>query len=270
MDAEWWISPRMGNYRLGEIMAQIIVNADDFGVSAHTVDWTIKGFETGVLTSATIMANMPETATAIEYAKTHPQFSFGIHLYLSDELPLANGPSSMIDPKSGRLWQTRQFMVKSLLGLIRIEDVKKEIRAQYDAIRATGLKLTHFDGHGHMHRWPISIRALADLKDELGLKLTRRCQDLYVVPPSRIGWVINKKQHQQMARYFKMPDHFIMAFGKTQDVKWFEKIVAELPDGVTEIGIHPGVDTLCRKIDTAGAFALQDWHGHKRLNYNDL
>lgn len=251
-------------------MRKLIINADDFGLSRHTVDWTIKGFELGVLTSATIMANMPETAASVEYAKTHPQYSFGIHFCFSDELPVAEGASSMVDPKTGHLWLTQQYMIRSLLGLIRIEDVKREIRAQYNAIKATGLNISHFDGHGHMHRWPVSIRALSELKNELGLNLARRCQDLYAAPQSQGGRLINECQQRQLAHYFKMPDHFLMACGKTLDVKWFDKAISELPDGVTEIGIHPGVDTPWRKLDTEGPFATEDWHGLKRVSYNDL
>lgn len=55
-------------------MKKLIINADDFGFDAHTVEWTIKGFERGALTSATIMAGMPATDLAISFAKAHPQF----------------------------------------------------------------------------------------------------------------------------------------------------------------------------------------------------
>jgi len=251
-------------------MKRLIINADDFGFSDHTVEWTIKGFEIGVLTSATIMANMSATRSAIEYAKSHPQFSFGVHLYLTDERPVVEGTSSLVDPKTGRLWLTRQFMVRSLLGLIRVEDVKNEIRSQCNVIKSTGLKISHFDGHGHMHRWPIAIRALAELKDELGMNLARRCQDLYVTSPSRGGLMFNEYQQRHLSRYFKTPDHFLMACGKTQDLKWFEKATAMLPDGVTEIGIHPGVDTPWRKLDTEGPFSSVIWQVCKCSNYNEL
>ena len=59
-------------------MKKLIVKADDFGLDDETVDWTIRGFETGKLTSVTIMAGMSATARAVEYAKAHPQFSFGV------------------------------------------------------------------------------------------------------------------------------------------------------------------------------------------------
>ena len=50
-------------------MKRIIVNADDFGLSDHTVEWTIKGFECGAISSATIMAGMSATDKAIAYAR---------------------------------------------------------------------------------------------------------------------------------------------------------------------------------------------------------
>ena len=64
---------------------RIILHADDFGYDDETVRATIECFERGALTSATIMPKMPATAAAVEYAKAHPQFSFGVHLtYVSD------------------------------------------------------------------------------------------------------------------------------------------------------------------------------------------
>ena len=54
---------------LGELMKKLIVNADDFGFDDETVDWTIRGFEQGKITSATVMAGMPATERAVAYAK---------------------------------------------------------------------------------------------------------------------------------------------------------------------------------------------------------
>ena len=43
---------------------QLIVNADDFGLSDDTADATIECFERGALTSATIMPAMIQNALA--------------------------------------------------------------------------------------------------------------------------------------------------------------------------------------------------------------
>ena len=240
-------------------MRKLIVNADDFGLSDHTVEWTIKGFECGALTSATIMAGMPATDKAVAYAKEHPQFSFGVHFYLVDEVPMCSPDEipSMIDPQTGKLWQTRKFIVRNFLGLIKVEDLKREMRTQYLAIKSAGVSISHVDGHGHNHRLPQSIKALAELRDEFAFVRVRRCQDLAVVG-GKLGLlsrVINGPMQKRLNKAgFNTTDHFLMNAGHTSDSKWFTKALALLPDGVVEIGVHPGMDEEWRKIDTEDCF----------------
>ena len=260
-------------------MKRIIVNADDFGLSDHTVEWTIKGFECGAISSATIMAGMPATDKAIEYAKAHPEFSFGVHFYLVDETPMSNPEDipSMIDPRTGKLWVTRQFILRNFAGLIKVDDLKCEMRAQYDAIKESGVQISHVDGHGHNHRLPQSIKALKELKDELGYVKVRRCQDL-AVAGGKLGLlsrVINGPMQMLLTRAgFKLTDHFLMNAGHSLDAKWFSKALESLPEGVTEIGVHPGMDESWRKIDTEDCFGssqrLCDYGNIELITYNHI
>ena len=260
-------------------MKKIIVNADDFGLNGHTVEWTIKGFECGALTSATLMAGMPATDKAVSYAKAHPQFSFGVHFYLVDETPLCkpNEIPSMIDPSTGRLWQTRKFILRNFAGLIKVEDLKREMRAQYLALKNAGVSISHVDGHGHNHRLPQSIKAIVALKEELGFSKVRRCQDLAVVG-GKLGLlsrIINGPMQERLdVAGFKTTDHFFMNAGHTDDPLWFSKAISILPDGITEIGVHPGSDEPWRRIDTEDCFEncrrLCKEHSIKMATFNDL
>ena len=241
------------------MVKRLIVNADDFGLDDHTYEWTVKGFACGALTSATIMAGMPATSKAVEFAKVHPQFSFGVHFCLVDEKPLCR-PSeipSMVDPATGQLWRTREFIVRNFMGLIDVEDLKREIRAQYLAIKNAGVAVSHVDGHGHNHRLPQSLRALAELKDELGISKVRRCQDI-AVPGGKLGLLsrmINGPMQKRLERSgFATTDHFLMNAGHSSLRTWFSEALASLPDGTTEIGVHPGVDEEWRRIDTEECF----------------
>lgn len=257
----------------------LIVNADDFGLSDHTVEWTIKGFECGALTSATIMAGMPATGKAIAYAKAHPQFSFGVHFYLVDDAPMCKAEEipSMIDPATGKLWQTRKFILRNFAGLIKVEELKREMRAQYMAIKEAGVPISHVDGHGHNHRLPQSIKALSELKEELGFVKVRRCQDLAVVD-GKLGLLsraINGPMQKRLDQAgFKTTDHFLMNAGHTADSKWFSKALELLPAGITEIGVHPGVDEEWRRIDTEDCFEncrrLESDYGITMATFNDL
>lgn len=243
-------------------MKRLIVNADDFGLSEHTYEWTVKGFECGALTSATVMAGMPATAKAVAYAKDHPEFSFGVHLYLVDEKPVSDPASipSMVDPKTGRLWTTRQFILRNFAGLIKVKDLVTEMRAQYSAIASTGLPISHVDGHGHNHRLPQSIKALKVLAAEIGRPdlRVRRCQDIAVGKPGFLSRLINGPMQRRLARAgFRMTDHFAMNAGHSSDSKWFSKLVVNLPDGITEIGVHPGDDERWRIVDTEDCYRLK-------------
>ena len=72
---------------------QLMLSADDFEYSDHTVDRTIACFEAGALTSASIMANMPATERAADWARSQLEFSFGVHLvYCTDESERAVAP----------------------------------------------------------------------------------------------------------------------------------------------------------------------------------
>lgn len=260
-------------------MKRLIINADDFGLSDHTVEWTIKGFECGALTSATIMAGMPATDRAVEYAKAHPQFSFGIHFYLVDETPMCRPEEipSMIDPETGRLWVTRKFIMRNFLGTIRVDDLKREMLAQYISIKNVGVPISHVDGHGHNHRLPQSIKALAELKEELGFNKVRRCQDLSVVGEGLglLARVINKPMQKRLMKIgFCTTDHFLMNAGHSCDAEWFSKALYALPEGVTEIGTHPGMDEEWRRIDTEDCFEnckrISDELGINRITFNEL
>ncbi len=61
----------------------ILLTADDFGFDDDTVAATIECLESGSVTNASFMANMPATERAAAYAIANPQFCYGVHLTLT-------------------------------------------------------------------------------------------------------------------------------------------------------------------------------------------
>lgn len=253
-------------------MKRLIVNADDFGQDADTLTRTIEGFELGKISSATIMAGMPETVRAVEYAKAHPQFSFGVHLCLVDEKPISDPKDipSMVDPKTGRLWLTRQFILRNFAGLVSVDDIQREMSSQIDALKALGLKISHLDGHGHNHRLPQSLKALERVMSDYGIKKVRRCQDLFVGKPGLLSKLINGPMQRRMNRAgMVITDHFAMNAGKVMDVNWFRDLVARIDGGITEIGIHPGFNEEWRRMDCEGCYAY-DFSNVELANFDEI
>src|SRR5690349_10512418 len=104
----------------------IILHADDFGQDRDTLAATIECFERGVLTSATIMPNMPATKLAVEYALAHPQFSFGVHLtFGADTVERPVLPPSQVPhmvQADGRFHLTHLLLPMLLKGKIPMDE----------------------------------------------------------------------------------------------------------------------------------------------------
>ena len=59
-----------------------IINADDFGLSPGVNRGIVSGFRDGVLTSTTMLVNLPHFEDAVNLARDNPDLPVGIHLSL--------------------------------------------------------------------------------------------------------------------------------------------------------------------------------------------
>src|SRR6266404_8338838 len=59
---------------------QLIVNADDFGISEEVNESVVRAFKYGVLTSCSLMVTGPAFDQAVKLAKDNPKLSVGIHV----------------------------------------------------------------------------------------------------------------------------------------------------------------------------------------------
>jgi hypothetical protein len=231
----------------------LIVNADDFGYSEHTVDATIACFRRGVLSSATMMPNMPAFARAADFAREHPQFSFGLHMCLTDERPVSEPAAipTLIAP-NGCFWRAADFFKRALTGRIAAGDIRREVLAQLARMKDMGIPVRHVDAHGHAHKAPIVPYALRSVLAQAGIATVRRTQNLFYKRPRLSRWCFNRLTNAFIRRLGRTTDHFLMVTGTlgNGDARWWEYCVERLPEGVTEIGIHPGWDEPHRQFDT--------------------
>jgi len=230
----------------------IILNADDFGYSDETVSVTIDLFRRGILSSATLMPDMPAFAAAAQFARQNPQFSYGLHICLTDERPacLPGDIPSLVDAQ-GRLWPTREFWKRAFLGRLNRSDIAKEISAQISAIRKEGLEVSHVDSHGHIHKARPVSRVLRDLLPREGIAAIRRTQNLYL-HGFEAGMIFNRLTSAAVRRCGRTSDYFLMVTGRIglNEGGWWHQAVDSLPPGLTEIGMHPGLAEDWRKAET--------------------
>ena len=134
---------------------KVILHADDFGFDKETLEATIDCFERGALTSCTVMVNCEASEEAFAYARQHPEISFGVHLTYVDGLkpvmPAKEIPSLVV--KDGMFLPSNA--VRKLAMMLRLpkKEVIAESQAQVDKIEAAGVKVSHLDSHGHLHKF---------------------------------------------------------------------------------------------------------------------
>ncbi len=185
----------------------LIVNADDFGQSTGINRGIIEAHERGVVTSASLMVRWPAASDAAQYAREHPELSVGLHLDFGE-------------------WIYRDNEWKPLYEVVSADDqieVVSEISNQLVRFRSLmGREPTHIDSHQHVHlREPVRS-VLTAVANDLRVPL-RSCD-------SEARYVGDF--YGQTAEGMSLPEAI--------SVDGLIGILRELPNGISELGCHPG------------------------------
>jgi predicted glycoside hydrolase/deacetylase ChbG (UPF0249 family) len=138
----------------------LIVNADDFGASTGTSDPIIDLFGERVLSSASAMVRMRDSARAASLARERA-LPTGLHLNLTLPFDDASVPAGVRE-RQCRLTETlgreswREDARENPPGGL-LEDV---IEDQLECFRASFGEPTHLDGHHHIHVHPAVLEHL--------------------------------------------------------------------------------------------------------------
>ena len=140
----------------------VIVNADDFGMSRQINEAILQAFETGLISSATLIANMPAFEEACQLVRQgHLQRNIGLHLNFTEGKPLT---ADIVDcPRFVTRWFAGVPVQVLRLTGNEVLALEAEIVAQMALCERQGITPTHLDSHHHMHtEWgiaPVVIRA---------------------------------------------------------------------------------------------------------------
>jgi predicted glycoside hydrolase/deacetylase ChbG (UPF0249 family) len=137
---------------------RVIVNADDFGMSRGITDGIIFTHRYGIVTSASLMANMPAAEYALERVAKFPNLSVGVHLNICAGKPVLpiNEVRSLVG-SDGQFHPPRVMIGRLCSGRVRGREIFAEYRAQICWMKQRGYAPTHADSHHHMHLYPAAV-----------------------------------------------------------------------------------------------------------------
>lgn len=232
----------------------LIVTADDFGLNQDINRAVAEAGRHGILTAASLMVAAPATADAVAIARALPGLRVGLHLVLTDGwsvLPQHDIPD-LVDA-SGRFTRSMLTDAVRAFASARVRrQIVAEIHAQFQAFRATGLKLDHVNAHKHFHVHPTILRLILEVGSEFGVRAVRVPQEplwlarangaaaflsaLFLQP-----WVAVMKRRLDARGVTYNDCIYGIACSGNLDESTMLAILANLPPGATEIYLHPGM-----------------------------
>ncbi len=273
-----------------EIARRLIVNADDFGLSASVNQAVITAHRDGILTTASLMVNEPGFEEAVALAKQNPQLGVGLHLTLS------HGHSALSSKEiPGLVNEHGEFSNQPVATGMRYfvrrhlrDELRREIAAQFKKFKATGLPLDHVNGHLHFHLHPTVFSILMETGSGFGIERMRLTRDpfwlnaglasgnwiyrsshafIYACLSSRAGRVMERRKIRHTHRVFGLLQNARV------DEAYVMGLLSRLPGGDSELYSHPSLDEFKNEFDalvSARVKAAVRERGIELIRYQDL
>lgn len=243
-------------------MKQLIVNADDFGLTLGVSKGIVDAHREGIVRSTTLMANGAAFGTAVSISRRTPGLGIGVHLNLTMGKPVsfARTIPSLVD-HDGCLHLSPGRLLRALVARrVNLAEVETELREQITKVFRAGIRPTHLDGHKHVHVMPGLSEIVIRLAQEFSIRSVRCPQE---AAPNLASLLCVKSSRMALAKQYLVgravtgfargfaerlakagllyAEHFYglsqTGFLNVQDVL---EILESLPEGVSELMCHPG------------------------------
>jgi chitin disaccharide deacetylase len=216
----------------------LIVNADDFGMSAPVNEGVLRAVTGGVARSVSLMVPWPGAGQAMRLLRKNPGIDVGIHLSVVCDQPRYRcgpvaGPDavpSLVDG-SGMLYPEERSA--ELMARARLADLETEYRAQLVAVTGAGLRPSHLDWHCLADGGrPDIFEMTLSLAREHGLALRAHAR-------ASIGRL---RGLRLPASDHGILDSYRLGGDPAGRAERYLQLLRELPPGLTEWAVHPALD----------------------------
>ena len=234
-------------------MRDLVVTADDFGLSVEVNEAVEQAHRHGILTAASLMVGSPASGDAVERARRLPGLRVGLHLTLVEAAPVL--APELIPDLVDATGLFRANMARSGAAMFFLPSVRRqlvdEIDAQFAAFARTGLSLDHVNAHKHFHLHPTIAGALIAVGHRYGMRAVRvPAEPVGIVrrvdpaAPSLIPAITAPFTRMLGARLrragLSVPDQvFGLAWSGAMVADRLVAVLDRLPPGLTEIYTHP-------------------------------
>jgi predicted glycoside hydrolase/deacetylase ChbG (UPF0249 family) len=237
----------MTSTRYAEGRRVIVIHEDDVGMThgANTAFSELSAM--GACSAGSVMAPCPWFPEAIEMAAANPALDLGVHLTLNSEKkpyrwrPLTSAPRSAgLTDRDGYFWAD----VPSVRKNAAPEAVETELRAQIDAVVATGIDVTHLDAHMGAVMMPEFVEIYYRLGKDYNLPILL-VKDLRRFNPMSYAGAARTETYDSVvarARAAGEPIFDLVVespWGRRTDAETaYRRMFAEIQDGLTYLSLH--------------------------------
>jgi hopanoid biosynthesis associated protein HpnK len=251
-------APVEGAPPFAESERRLVVTGDDFGLALPFNEAIELAYREGVLTTASLMLGEVASADAVERARRNPGLAVGLHLALCEAKPVS--PPRAIP----HLVDARGELRAPVASIVRFcwlapsrafrHELEAEIRAQFRAFAASGLRLDHVSGHNNLHLHPAVLPVLVRVAREFGVTAIRVPYEP-LVPSFRASgtaavarfcvWAVMGSwtawaRRRLALEGFAVNDQIFGVFDcGHMTLERLLRLVPYLPPGTSEIHVHP-------------------------------
>ena len=207
-------------------MKRLIINADDCNLTAGVTRGILLAHDRGMVTSTTLMMNLPLADKTVRELKKRKLLGLGLHLNVTFGKPLSRPSQVSSLLKSGGIFRRPDDYQKKKPQL---KDIIREYETQIKLFEQRfGRKPEHLDTHHHLHDRPVFFQALASVAKKWKLPIRR--SKLFGELPARETSGLKTTDYL----FGNLAADFLWELGP------FGGVVETLPEGTSEIACHPG------------------------------
>lgn len=238
-------------------MKRLIVNADDLGADEARNRGIFEAIEAGRITSVSVLVNSDGFEDAMERWRSlgKKEISLGIHINLSEGMPISQDIHLLTGKDGFFLGKQAAYNLLKQAGNEDLErEIKREINAQINALLAFKTPITHLDGHQHIHVTPAVLPVALAEASRQKIRWIRIPDEPH---PSMPSLMAQPDRQDEIALFSELGaaarsvialsevescDHFRGLYLKGKlDTTLLDELLRDLPVGLTEWMVHPGM-----------------------------